>query len=85
MPASCGKFAEIPTDLYRRYVYRHLDVFLRDNSHCFPRTSQAATVENQFWTRFDLIRFSSTIFTIFQPFDIFRSHVSSITERSKRH
>ena len=82
-PASCGKFAEIPPDLYKKYVHRRLDYFLRDNSNCFHCTSQAATFENQFWTGFDLIRFSSTIFNKFQPFDIFRSHVSSITERSK--
>jgi hypothetical protein len=82
-PASCGKFAEIPADLYKKYVHRRLDYFLRDNSNCFHCTSQAATFENQFWTGFDLTRFSSTIFNKFQPFDIFRSHVSSITERSK--
>jgi hypothetical protein len=38
-PASCGKFAEISRDLYKKYIHRCLDYFLRDNSNGFPRTS----------------------------------------------
>jgi transposase InsO family protein len=81
--ASCGKFAEIPTDLYKNMFIAVWNIFCVTTPTVFIAPFRLATFENQFWTGFYLIRFSSTIFNIFQPIDIFRSHVSSITERSK--
>ena len=84
-PASCGKFAEISRDLYKKYIHRCLDYFLRVNSNSFPRTSGCQVWE----TVLDRIGFDTIFlhdFLIkFQTLTFSEVTFSAICERSQRH
>ena len=85
IPASCGKFAEISRDLYKKYIHRCLDYFLRVNSNSFPRTSGCQVWE----TVLDRIGFDTIFlhdFLIkFQTLTFSEVTFSAICERSQRH